>query len=476
MSAVNITQRLKIAGFFLNIAEWDRHIEITRQILNGIDSFEPYAAFLRLTKGKTNSLLEPTDVYDFLKENSLDASLKSIQCVIQLNDTKIKGGLTFEDFLKFTLARDNPKMRFEAAAKREIYEVEKGERLAEEVEYCLARLFSKSCEFVERLRNDSESQTVFGERYLFTQLVGQSDKLDFNLLKKYFTDLKMLPKDSEIIAILRIIDINDDGLIDRTEFEYFIGTVAGSSNISDLADRVKHRQTRDKYDQAAYSSKHTPTHSNTKEVRDRSGNNTASKQEARESREAREYQTSSNYRAAEPRENFSNRANREVRTQNSGVREPSKEESRYEREIRELRQSDLSANKPRYDDIRRSNQKQVEYTSVVRERRASPTRVEKVTERVTRIDDALNTPTRPSLPASTTYERSYRREVTNEQPRVSKPEDGSGSKKSKEGEGSNIFHEADTKTRTRDSGRKPDLTAYSPKHESNQYRRSYVNL
>ena len=90
MSAVNVTQKLKIAGFLLNIAEWDRHIEITRQILNGVDSFEPYAAFLRLTRGKTSSLLEATDVYDFLKENGSDASLKSIHCVIQLNNLKLE--------------------------------------------------------------------------------------------------------------------------------------------------------------------------------------------------------------------------------------------------------------------------------------------------------------------------------------------------------------------------------------------------
>lgn len=32
-----------------------------------------------------------------------------------------------------------------------------------------------------------------------------------------------MPKDSEIIAILRVIDINDDGVIDKTEFDYFIG-------------------------------------------------------------------------------------------------------------------------------------------------------------------------------------------------------------------------------------------------------------
>lgn len=307
MSSVNATHRLKVAGFFLNLAEWDRHIEITRQILNGIEAFEPYAAFLRLTRGKSSSLLEANDVVTFLRENSIEVSTKTVQCVIQLNDAKLRGGMSFEDFLKFTLSRDNPRSRFEAAAKREIYEVEQGGRLAEEVEYTLARLFSKSCEFVERLRQDAESQTVFEERYLFTQLADKSDKLDFNQLKKYFTSLKIVPKDSELIAILRIVDINDDGLIDRPELEYFIATVAGSSNVNDLADKVRHRQTREKYE-VTYSSKHTPTTSAVKDRRDRSNNLTGSKTEVRE------YQTNTYTRTSDAgKEIISNRVTRDTR-------------------------------------------------------------------------------------------------------------------------------------------------------------------
>lgn len=461
MSAVSATQRLKVAGFFLNLAEWDRHIEITRQLLNGLDSFEPYAAFLRLTGGKSSSLLEASDVVAFLKDNSFDVSHKSVQCVLQLNDSKLKGGMCFEDFLKFTLARDHPKSRFEAAAKREIYEVEDGQRLADEVEYCLARLFAKSCEFVERLRQDSESQAVFSERYLFSQLAEKSDKLDFNIIKRYFTTLKIVPKDSELIAVLRIIDINDDGLIDRPEFEYFIATVAGSSNHAELADKVKHRQTREKYE-VSYSSKHTPTHSGVKDRRDRdrSNNLTGSKTELRE------YQTTSYSRGSEGRDLVSSRITRETKTTpNRHLRENSKEENRYEREVRELRQAETSGTKR--SEIRANDLT----TSVVREhRRISPGRVEHSTvERVTRIDDSVLTPTR-IRPGTRVYERSYRREGENTtQEEVEKRE----IRRSRDGQ---LVHESTYEVkRSKESGKKTDLTAYSPKHESTTFRRSYVN-
>ena len=219
---MNITQKLKIAGFLLNIAEWDRHLEVTRQILNGIDKFEPYAAFLRLTKGKPSEGIHPRAIEAFLSENGLAADGNLIEVVVKIYDTKFNGTLDFEDFLKMTLARDNPKMRFEAAAKREIYDITEDQLLAEEIEYCLARFFSKAAEFVKKMKVDAESQSIISERDLFAQLGTTGGFLDFKTLKRYFESLNIVPKDSEIIAILRVIDINDDGIIEKTEFDYFI--------------------------------------------------------------------------------------------------------------------------------------------------------------------------------------------------------------------------------------------------------------
>lgn len=59
--------------------------------------------------------------------------------------------------------------------------------------------------------------------------------------------LKIMPKDSEIIAILRVIDINDDGVIDKTEFDYFIGLFnlrVGSSEAS-IMSKLRDRNRRD---------------------------------------------------------------------------------------------------------------------------------------------------------------------------------------------------------------------------------------
>ena len=234
------TQRLKVAGFLLNISEWDRHIEVVRQILNSVALFEPYAAFLRITKGR-NPGISVADIEEFLRDNGAHVEGGSIEILVRLYDTKFLGHIDFEDFLKMTLTRDNPQMRFEAAAKRENYQVEESETLGEEIEFCLTRLLTKACEFIKRMRTDAESNGAVTDRDLFNEIGTTGNILDYKAMKAFFESLKIIPRDSEIIATLRVIDINDDGLIDKSEFDYFISLFNNRSADPSLMNKLRER-------------------------------------------------------------------------------------------------------------------------------------------------------------------------------------------------------------------------------------------
>ena len=236
---MQVNRRLRLAGFFLSLAEWDRHVEVIRQVLNSLDKFEPYAAFLRITKGRSN-IISSVSLAKFLEENRVKVEEKLLAMIIRLYDTNFEGNLNFEDFLKMILTRDNPDMRFESAL-RPNYDVVGSENvLSEEIEYTLARFFKKASEFLHKMIADPETQSLIHDNSIFYEVdVRKSRRIDFNNLKAFFEASKIVPRDSEIISVLRVIDINDDGVITELEFNYFIDLFSHSHPPASLVARLK---------------------------------------------------------------------------------------------------------------------------------------------------------------------------------------------------------------------------------------------
>src|SRR3990167_5098505 len=104
---MNVNKSLKIAGFFLSLSEWDRHVEVIRQIMNSLEDFEPYAAFLRITKGKQN-YIQASNISEFLRENGIRVEERLLGMIVRLYDTSFENRLNFGDFLRMVLTRDNP--------------------------------------------------------------------------------------------------------------------------------------------------------------------------------------------------------------------------------------------------------------------------------------------------------------------------------------------------------------------------------
>ena len=235
---MDINYKLKVVGFFLTISEWDRHLEVIRQVLNAIQAFEPYAAYLRLTKGR-GTPITPSDINDFTRSNGFEADYMAISLIVRLFDTRFEGSLDFEDFLKMILSRDNPEIRF-SAAQRENYEVEQGDLLAPEIEYTLARFFFKASEFLSKIMSDPETHLILTQTSLFRSIDNNNSRfLDFHNLKGFFEESRIRPRDSEIIAILRIIDINDDGKINENEFNFFIELFSGKEPSQKMLNLLK---------------------------------------------------------------------------------------------------------------------------------------------------------------------------------------------------------------------------------------------
>lgn len=205
-------------------------IEVTRQALTCIKGFEPYSAFQRLVDEIHNPMAITSGSIDtFMREISSSVDCSSAEVLINMFSSRLTGMMDFEDFLRLVLAREATSGRFEAAKRAVPENVE----VSPEVEYLLSKLIGKMCEFFRKIRTDSEIQTLLSDSSSLFGMIGGRN-LDYNCLSSFFKTLNLNVNEKDILAILRVIDINNDGVIDRSEFDYFLSLLnvrLGSSGI-----------------------------------------------------------------------------------------------------------------------------------------------------------------------------------------------------------------------------------------------------
>lgn len=234
---------MRAAAFFLGLAEADRAVELGRQALTCSHAFEPYSAFQRLAKAdafddQTASMaVTPKAIVAFLQEVGIAADHSAVETVVNLYSSKMAGFLDFEDFLRLVLSREASDARFEAAKR----EVPQDQAISPEAEFLLGRLLNRLGDQFRRIKTDPETQALLSDpTSIFSNL--SSRNLDFSGLQTFFKQAGLSIPDKDILSVLRLIDINDDGVVDRAELEYFLSILdvrQNSSTRESLAGKVR---------------------------------------------------------------------------------------------------------------------------------------------------------------------------------------------------------------------------------------------
>ena len=89
-----------ICNLLTTIANNEMEIEAARINLNNHPQFDPYSIFQRIDSERTNSINEQ-NIISFLRDNSINCSLKEAQEIISLYDNNKTGVLSYSQFLNF---------------------------------------------------------------------------------------------------------------------------------------------------------------------------------------------------------------------------------------------------------------------------------------------------------------------------------------------------------------------------------------
>ena len=206
----------KISDIFITLAETERDVEITRQVLTENKDYNSYQIFCYLDLDKKNKIDE-IDIINYLKSKNIFATEIETKLIILYYDHDLDKYLNFNEFLNLIESNLSPKKE-----KQEITGP-----LCFSIDYALTKLLEKEVIHARQILN------LFGDVRGFSDF----DIHDiFHLIKNNNNNyiipqniIKFLNKnyasfiDQDIDLIFKRIDLNKDNAIDLCEFHIFFG-------------------------------------------------------------------------------------------------------------------------------------------------------------------------------------------------------------------------------------------------------------
>ena len=98
------------AKLFMNLANFERQVEINRQVINQNEDFDPYQTFCYLDKENKN-YIDAINIIDFLNKNQVYTNQEEINFIILFYDENKDCNLNFPEFLNFILCENNLNLR-----------------------------------------------------------------------------------------------------------------------------------------------------------------------------------------------------------------------------------------------------------------------------------------------------------------------------------------------------------------------------
>lgn len=231
--AKNQNEREVLANFIMKICSKERYIEVRRQLLCDKNDFEPYVAFNRLSRSNDSNGITSRNILDFMRESMIDIRDKKTKALILHYDADEDEVLSYKEFLDIVLPKEHPDLRA-FVTQRECFDITNDEYLGYETEAALALLVEREIKLFEEVMQDKEQLDELGiNGFKIVEMIDgdPSGNLNFNNLKNFVHESGIIPYDSEIIAFLRRVDRDDDGVINSEEMDRFLSLFTYSEDL-----------------------------------------------------------------------------------------------------------------------------------------------------------------------------------------------------------------------------------------------------
>ncbi|CAG9322701.1 unnamed protein product [Blepharisma stoltei] len=207
----------RLANILINIGEGDQDIEVVRQVLSEIRTFEPFSTFRSLDRFG-NGFLTSTDLLEFLRRNNFRPTERESYLLIREWDSNSDGLLSYGDFQKWMLPSQNQNLAILASRRMGFHPNE----LSYEIEYALMRVLEREISYlrrVENFRQDLERMPDFNLLQCF-QLVDDAklSYLTIGSLERFLERNGYKPSREIMESIMRRIDKNGDSRVSYSEF------------------------------------------------------------------------------------------------------------------------------------------------------------------------------------------------------------------------------------------------------------------
>ena len=207
----------KLSEILITLAEEERNVEITRQVLSENKEYNPYQIFCYLDNNKKNKINEK-DIINYLKLKNIYSNENEVKLLILFYDKDLDNNLNFEEFINLIQSKTYNN-------KNEIKEI--NEPICFTIEYTLTKLLEKEIIYARTilsLFNDIKGYSDFNIHNLFHCLTNENnnyiEKKDLiNFLNKNYVSFI----DNDIDLIFNRLDLAKDKLIDLCELHMFFG-------------------------------------------------------------------------------------------------------------------------------------------------------------------------------------------------------------------------------------------------------------